>query len=174
MAGLIDAVSVSLNAQSPDVYNRHCQPTLPGAYQAVLAFMQEAPRYIPEVTATAIDGLEGVDIDACATCGMDGWEFEPARKTGAGCSLEVTLSYRWGCSSMRAPQVVATRRLRGLSEPLARSAHGTGGSRRLPGIGRSFCDVCGFFLDYAWYVQRGVPRGGLIDSSQIGSRPGRW
>lgn len=66
MAGLIDAVSVSLNAQSPEVYNRHCEPALPGAYQAVLAFLQEAPRYIPEVTATAIDGLEGVDIDACA------------------------------------------------------------------------------------------------------------
>jgi len=65
MAGLIDAVSVSLNAQSPEVYNRHCQPSLPGAYQAVLAFLQEAPRYIPEVTATAIDGLEGVDIAAC-------------------------------------------------------------------------------------------------------------
>ncbi len=66
MAGLIDAVSVSLNAQSPEVYNRHCEPALPGAYQAVLAFLQEAPRYIPEVTATAIDGLDGVDIDACA------------------------------------------------------------------------------------------------------------
>jgi TatD family-associated radical SAM protein len=66
MAGLIDAVSVSLNAQSPEVYIRHCQPALPGAYQAVLAFLQEAPRYIPEVTATAIDGLDGVDIEACA------------------------------------------------------------------------------------------------------------
>ncbi len=65
MAGLIDAVSVSLNAQSPDIYNRHCQPALHGAYQAVLAFIQEAPRYIPEVTATAVDGLEGVDIAAC-------------------------------------------------------------------------------------------------------------
>ncbi len=65
MAGRVDAVSVSLNAQSPEVYNRHCQPALPGAYQAVLAFLQEAPRYIPEVTATAIDGLEGVDIAAC-------------------------------------------------------------------------------------------------------------
>ncbi|MDX1592607.1 MAG: TatD family nuclease-associated radical SAM protein [Gammaproteobacteria bacterium] len=65
MAGLVDAVSVSLNAQSPEVYNRHCQPALPGAYQAVLAFLQEAPRYIPDVTATAIDGLEGVDIEAC-------------------------------------------------------------------------------------------------------------
>ena len=65
MVGLIDAVSVSLNAQSPDIYNRHCQPSLHGAYQAVLAFIQEAPRYIPEVTATAVDGLDGVDIAAC-------------------------------------------------------------------------------------------------------------
>ncbi|RLA36639.1 MAG: radical SAM protein [Gammaproteobacteria bacterium] len=65
MAGLVDAVSVSLNAQSPDIYNRHCQPSLPGAYQAMLAFLQGAPRYIPEVTATAIDGLEGVDMAAC-------------------------------------------------------------------------------------------------------------
>jgi len=65
MAGLVDAVSVSLNAQSPDIYNRHCQPSLPGAYQAMLAFLQGAPRYIPEVTATAVDGLEGVDIAAC-------------------------------------------------------------------------------------------------------------
>lgn len=65
MAGLVDAISVSLNAQSPNVYNRHCQPALPGAYQAMLAFLQQAPRYIPEVTATAIDGLEEVDIAAC-------------------------------------------------------------------------------------------------------------
>ncbi|HEY5719243.1 MAG TPA: TatD family nuclease-associated radical SAM protein [Gammaproteobacteria bacterium] len=66
MAGLVDALSVSLNAQSPEVYNRHCEPALPGAYQALLAFLQEAPRYVPEVTATAIDGLEDVDIEACA------------------------------------------------------------------------------------------------------------
>jgi hypothetical protein len=31
----------------------------------MLAFLEQAPKYIPEVTATAIDGLEGVDIAAC-------------------------------------------------------------------------------------------------------------
>lgn len=65
MAGRVDALSVSLNAQNAEVYDRHCQPTLRGSYEAVLDFLREAPRYVPEVTATAIDGLEGVDAEAC-------------------------------------------------------------------------------------------------------------
>jgi TatD family-associated radical SAM protein len=66
MAGLVDALSVSLNAQDRETYDRHCQPALRGSYEAMLAFLREAPRYVPEVIATAIEGLEGVDIDACA------------------------------------------------------------------------------------------------------------
>ena len=65
MQGLIDSLSVSMNAQNPEVYARHCQPALPGSWQAMLDFLQQAPKYIPQVTATAIDGLEGVDIAAC-------------------------------------------------------------------------------------------------------------
>jgi TatD family-associated radical SAM protein len=61
----VDALSVSLNAQNQEVYDRHCRPNLPGSYAAMLAFLREAPRYIKDVTATAIDGLEGVDIPAC-------------------------------------------------------------------------------------------------------------
>jgi TatD family-associated radical SAM protein len=64
-AGRIDALSVSLNAQSPEVYDRHCRPALHGSHAAVVEFLREAPRHVPEVTATAIDGLEGVDIEAC-------------------------------------------------------------------------------------------------------------
>lgn len=66
MKGKIDALSVSMNAQNAEVYNQHCQPALPGAFEAMLEFLRLAPAYIPDVTATAIDGLEGVDIDACA------------------------------------------------------------------------------------------------------------
>ena len=66
LAECVDALSVSLNAQNQSIYDRHCRPNLPGSYEAVLAFLREAPRYIDDVTATAIDGLEGVDIDACA------------------------------------------------------------------------------------------------------------
>lgn len=74
MADKVDALSVSLNAQDAETYERHCRPALPGAFEAVVEFLREAPRYIPQVTATAVAGLEGVDIDACerlaTACGV--------------------------------------------------------------------------------------------------------
>ncbi len=65
LGGYIDALSVSMNAQDEATYERHCRPNLPNSFQAMLTFLREAPRYVPEVTATAIDGLPGVDIKAC-------------------------------------------------------------------------------------------------------------
>ena len=67
LAECVDALSISLNAQNPEVYDRHCRPNLPGSYEAMLAFLREAPKYFKDVTATAIDGLDGVDIPACET-----------------------------------------------------------------------------------------------------------
>jgi TatD family-associated radical SAM protein len=61
----VDALSVSLNAQDQAIYERHCRPNLPGSYAAVLEFLRRAPAYVPSVTATAIAGLPGVDIEAC-------------------------------------------------------------------------------------------------------------
>jgi TatD family-associated radical SAM protein len=61
----IDAVSVSLNAQDETTYTRHCQPTLPGSYPAMLDFLRQAPHFVSEVTASAIAGLDGVNIAAC-------------------------------------------------------------------------------------------------------------
>jgi TatD family-associated radical SAM protein len=63
--GNIDAISVSLNAQDEETYNRLCRPSLPGSYQAMLDFIRHARDYVPEVVVTAIDGLPGVDIEAC-------------------------------------------------------------------------------------------------------------
>lgn len=65
LSEVVDAVSVSMNAQDEATYNRHCQPQLPGSYEAMLDFLQLAPRYIEKVTASAINGLDGVDIAAC-------------------------------------------------------------------------------------------------------------
>ena len=65
MAGLVDALSVSLNAQNETIYDRHCDPSLPGSWQAVVDFLGLAPQWIPDVTATAIHGLDGVDIGQC-------------------------------------------------------------------------------------------------------------
>jgi TatD family-associated radical SAM protein len=65
MEGLIDALSVSLNAQDAETYNLHCRPKLPGAYEAMLDFVKCAREFVPEITLTAIDGLPGVDMAAC-------------------------------------------------------------------------------------------------------------
>lgn len=65
LAQCVDALSVSLNAQDASLYQRHCRPRLPDSYAAVIDFLRLAPRYIGDVTATAIEGLEGVDIAAC-------------------------------------------------------------------------------------------------------------
>mgnify|MGYP003484772196 CR=1 FL=1 len=61
----IDAISISLNAQNEDIYNLHCRPPRPGAFEAVLDFATRAREFVPSVTLTAIDGLPGVDIPAC-------------------------------------------------------------------------------------------------------------
>ncbi len=65
LAGLVDAVSVSLNAQSAEVYEKLSQPKFgPGTYDAVRDFIREAKKCIPEVTATVVSAPE-VDIEAC-------------------------------------------------------------------------------------------------------------
>jgi TatD DNase family protein len=63
--GVIDAVSISLNAQDAVTYERHCAPARDGAYMAMLDFIRAVRHHVPDVTATAIDGLPGVDIEAC-------------------------------------------------------------------------------------------------------------
>jgi len=65
LARYVDSVSVSLNAQNAEVYERHTHPKQTGTYPAMLAFIRCAKAAGMEVTATAIDGLDGVDIEAC-------------------------------------------------------------------------------------------------------------
>jgi TatD DNase family protein len=61
----VDAVSISLNAQDAATYSRHCRPPMAGAHAAVLDFAERVRDFVPSVTLTAIDGLDGVDIPAC-------------------------------------------------------------------------------------------------------------
>jgi len=65
LAGLVDALSISMNAQNEAVYIQHTRPKLDGAYDAMLDFAKRAKQYVPEVSLTAINGLEGVDVVAC-------------------------------------------------------------------------------------------------------------
>jgi TatD DNase family protein len=64
LAGLVDALSVSLNAPDAETYARIC-PNRYGAasFPALLDFLREAPNHVPSVTATAVD-LPGMDAGA--------------------------------------------------------------------------------------------------------------
>lgn len=65
LKGLVDAISISLNAASAEEYQRLCQSAYgEEGYRAVKDFLRLAPDYIPEVTATAVT-YPGIDITAC-------------------------------------------------------------------------------------------------------------
>ncbi|MGC8796686.1 TatD family hydrolase [Thermodesulfovibrio sp.] len=64
LAGLIDSISISLNAQDKETYNRICNPSNPDAYEAVIEFIKDAKKYVPNVQVTVVD-LKEVDIRKC-------------------------------------------------------------------------------------------------------------
>lgn len=56
LKGLIDIISISLGAESAEVYDQICHSIYGReAYPAVLDFIKEAKKYIPEVEATVVD-----------------------------------------------------------------------------------------------------------------------
>jgi len=63
LAGLVDTVSVSLNAPDAATYERLCRPTIPDAFQAVCDFIRASKGKIPEVRATAV-AVPGLDVEA--------------------------------------------------------------------------------------------------------------
>lgn len=65
IAGLVDALSVSLNFPTEEQYVDACQPDMGGkAYEAVKAFVIAAKQHVPEVVVTVLN-MPGVDLDAC-------------------------------------------------------------------------------------------------------------
>lgn len=65
LKGLIDIVSISLNADNATTYNQLCHPAFgEKSYAAVIEFIKEAKKQIPEVEVTAVD-LPEVDKEAC-------------------------------------------------------------------------------------------------------------
>lgn len=65
LAGLVDAISVSLNAEDAERYLAVCRPVYGlKTYDSVTAFVKEAKQYIPDVTVTVVR-LSSIDIEAC-------------------------------------------------------------------------------------------------------------
>jgi TatD family-associated radical SAM protein len=77
LAGLVDSISISLNAANAKDYVQICKPEHgEAAYSAVLEFAQECVKYIPEVCLTVVDVISARDIELCRSiaCTM-GAEF---------------------------------------------------------------------------------------------------
>ncbi len=62
-AGL-NAVSVSLNAESEEKYNRLCRPVFEGSYQALLDFTKKAVKYGIRTRMTVVRN-QSIDIKEC-------------------------------------------------------------------------------------------------------------
>ena len=70
LKGLVDSISVSLDAQDEDTYDRICRPSYKNAFPEVLKFIREAPKYVPEVNVTVVTA-EGVDVEKCRKLAED-------------------------------------------------------------------------------------------------------
>lgn len=73
LKGLVDAISISLNAKSAEDYVELCRPENgKEAYAAVLEFAKECIKYIPEVCLTVVDVISAHDIELCRSivCSM--------------------------------------------------------------------------------------------------------
>ena len=65
LAGLVDSVSVSLNAQNAEIYAKYCPSRYKQkAWPAVKDFIRAVRAHVPDVQATVV-GLPDVDVEAC-------------------------------------------------------------------------------------------------------------
>jgi TatD DNase family protein len=65
LAGLVDSISVSLNAPDAAAYDHLCNtPFGAKGFESVCNFIREAQKHIPQVVASAVT-VPGTDVDAC-------------------------------------------------------------------------------------------------------------
>jgi TatD DNase family protein len=85
LAGLVDSISVSLNAPDSATYDRLCNtPFGEAGFEGVCDFIRTAREYVPQVVASAVT-VPGVDMEACRRlAGSLGVEFRIREYTEVG------------------------------------------------------------------------------------------
>ncbi len=64
LKGIVDSLSISLDAHDEETYDRICSPAFRNAFQEVVSFIREAKAFVPHVQATVVE-MEGVDVEKC-------------------------------------------------------------------------------------------------------------
>jgi TatD DNase family protein len=65
LKGLIDELSISLDVDTKEKYNKICKPDFgPDTFDKIKEFVLSAKKRIPKIEITCLD-MEGVDIDKC-------------------------------------------------------------------------------------------------------------
>jgi TatD DNase family protein len=64
LKNLVDSISISLDAQDEETYEKVCKPVFRHAFAEVIRFTKEAKDVIPEVQVTVV-AVEGVDLGKC-------------------------------------------------------------------------------------------------------------
>lgn len=78
LQGLVDTISISLNAADAATYDRLCRPSLgPEAYPALLRFIRESKKFIPRVVVSVVQ--------------IPGFDPEPARKIAEELGVELRI-----------------------------------------------------------------------------------
>lgn len=66
LKGLIDVVSISLNAPDAESYDKLCHPSFgEAAYDALLDFAVKCKQYVPRVVLSVVDIMPAEDIEKC-------------------------------------------------------------------------------------------------------------
>lgn len=64
LQNIVDTLSISLDAEDEKKYDEICKPVYKNAFRAVIDFIKEAKKYIPEVKITVVD-IPEIDIEKC-------------------------------------------------------------------------------------------------------------
>ncbi|MCD7827661.1 MAG: TIGR04100 family radical SAM protein [Clostridiales bacterium] len=77
MHGLVDAVSVSLNASDAEKYNAVVHPKFgEKSFDAMIRFAKDCQKYIPSVKMTVVNTIGGAEIEKCKKlCADNGIEL---------------------------------------------------------------------------------------------------
>lgn len=65
-AGVVDSISISLNASTPEKYDAICHsPFGLNALPAILTFTKHVTQYVPKVIMTVVDTMSKEELEAC-------------------------------------------------------------------------------------------------------------